>query len=198
MKDITTEEKILQAAERVFMRDGYDGSRMQEIANEAGINKALLHYYFRSKDKLFEKIFNEKFLTFFPRLGGVLDLNLSFTEKLCLFIERYLEILRSNPYVPYFIVTNIHKKNNSDILRNFPKDFTVGFEKAYELDLKAGKVKKIAPKQLQISVMSMCIFPFLGKPIIKEVFNLNEPAYHQILEERTAELQQYVRFILAP
>lgn len=198
MNDLSTEEKIVQAAEKVFLRDGYDGSRMQEIANEAGINKALLHYYFRSKDKLFEKIFREKFATFFPKLGGVLAMQLSFTDKLCLFVERYMEVLIANPYVPYFIVTNIHKKNNVEILQNFPKDFTKGFEIAYQADLAAGKVKTVNVRQFQISVMSMCIFPFLGKPIIKEIFLMDDEVYTQFLQERTTEVQHYIRMILAP
>jgi TetR/AcrR family transcriptional regulator len=198
MEDLSTEEKIIRAAEKVFMKEGYDGARMQEIANEAGINKALLHYYFRSKDKLFEKIFREKFSTFFPTLGGVLEMELSFTNKLCLFVERYLKLLIDNPYVPYFIVTNIHKKNNVQLLHDFPKNFTKGLERAYHADLAAGNVKTLDIRQFQISVLSMCIFPFLGKPIIKEVFQMTDDAYTTFLQERTAEIQRYIQIILAP
>lgn len=198
MSELTTEEKIIRAAETVFLKSGFDGARMQEIADEAGINKALLHYYFRSKDKLFEKIFNEKFITFFPKLGGLLDMQIPFTEKLCLFVERYIDILRSNPYVPYFIVTNIHKKNSAEILKNFPKNFTKAFEAAYTADFEVGLVKKVNVRHFQISVMSMCIFPFLGKPIIKEIFSMDDEVYTVFLQERAAEIQLYIRTILAP
>ena len=86
-KDSNTEQIILKAARKVFTHKGFDGARMQEIADEAGINKALLHYYFRSKDKLFEAIFKEVITTFFPRIISVLTSDLSLFEKITLFTD---------------------------------------------------------------------------------------------------------------
>src|SRR2546425_901472 len=82
IKEETTENKILQAAKKVFITKGLDGARMQDIADEAGINKALLHYYFRSKDKLFEVIFMEAATSLFPKIVSILDEDISLFDKL--------------------------------------------------------------------------------------------------------------------
>ncbi|MES2795736.1 MAG: helix-turn-helix domain-containing protein, partial [Bacteroidota bacterium] len=87
--EISTEEKILAAAENIFLRDGYGGSRMQDIADLAGINKAMLHYYFRSKDKLFEKIFDKNVKMVFPQIAGLITDSMSFQEVVFVFIEKY-------------------------------------------------------------------------------------------------------------
>ena len=81
-KDQTTEQNILNAAEKVFISTGYDGARMQAIANEANINKAMLHYYFKSKDMLFEKVFDEKAKCFFPQILEIAEGELDFIEKI--------------------------------------------------------------------------------------------------------------------
>ena len=101
---ISTETKILAAAEEVFLKSGYDGSRMQEIADLAGINKAMLHYYFRSKDLLFERIFEQKFSQFFPKIQELTTMPISFTEKVCIYVELHINLLRQNPYLPLFII----------------------------------------------------------------------------------------------
>ena len=89
-KDFTTEEKILTAAKQVFLTRGMDGARMQDIADEAGINKALLHYYFRSKDQLFEKIFLEVAHAFLPRVLGILESESTLFEKIERFCNEYI------------------------------------------------------------------------------------------------------------
>ena len=89
----STEDKIFAAAEKIFLRDGYAGSRMQDIADLAGINKALLHYYFRSKDKLFERIFDKKAGVMFPAMEELFEIEMPFTDLLCIYVEKYMELL---------------------------------------------------------------------------------------------------------
>ena len=100
LKKDNTEEKILNAAQRVFVEKGMDGARMQEIANEAGINKALLHYYFRTKQKLFEAIFKKVFKSILPNIMEMVHSDLPIEKKLEIFIEKYIELLLKNPFVP--------------------------------------------------------------------------------------------------
>src|SRR6478672_1184281 len=109
-KDLTTEEKILTAARQVFLSRGMDGARMQDIADEAGINKALLHYYFRSKDQLFERIFLEVANSFLPRVFAVLDSDATLFEKIEQFCKEYISQVITTPYVPIFILNEINRQ----------------------------------------------------------------------------------------
>ncbi len=89
-----TERQILEAAKKVFGRKGMDGARMQEIADEAGLNKALLHYYFRNKERLFQEVIREVFSSFFPRIMTVMSLEgMAFEEKIRTFVNEYLDLI---------------------------------------------------------------------------------------------------------
>ena len=108
VKKDNSEEKILNAAQSVFIQKGMDGARMQEIADEAGINKALLHYYFRTKQKLFEAILKKVFSNILPNLMDMVHSDLPIEEKLGIFIENYIDLLMENPYLPNFILKENH------------------------------------------------------------------------------------------
>ena len=108
-----TELKILAAARKVFIRKGLDGARMQEIANEAGINKALVHYYFRNKQKLFEAVFIEAFGKFLPQVSEVIMQEISLIEKIEAVVSRYIDFLQKNPYLPNFVLNELsHEPGN--------------------------------------------------------------------------------------
>lgn len=99
-----TEKKILEAAKEVFQQKGMDGARMQEIANAAGINKAMLHYYFRSKQLLFEAVFKNAFSLLSPQLNKVLNDDSSIEEKVKSFTHNYISFMKKHPYLPNFII----------------------------------------------------------------------------------------------
>ncbi len=105
----STEEKILAAAKKVFIAKGMAGARMQDIADEAGINKALLHYYFRSKEKLFEMIFMEAAQKLFPKINFIFESDVSLFEKIENFCEEYITIMSENPYLPLFVLNEISR-----------------------------------------------------------------------------------------
>lgn len=193
---ISTETKILAAAEEVFLKSGYDGSRMQEIADLAGINKAMLHYYFRSKDLLFERIFEQKFSQFFPKIQELTTMPISFTEKVCIYVELHINLLRQNPYLPLFIINTIHKNNN--FVKKMPLLLFSEFAKSYYTDLAANKVKELNPLQFLMSVMSMCVFPFLSKPILCSSINISDQDFDTLMNNRPEEIKCYVRAILMP
>ncbi len=109
-KDQTTEEKILVASKKIFLTKGLDGARMQDIADEAGINKAMLHYYFRSKDKLFEHIFTEVAGHFLPKIIAILASEKTVFEKIETFCNEYINQVIQTPYVPIFILNEINKQ----------------------------------------------------------------------------------------
>lgn len=192
----STEQKILRAAEQVFMRAGYDGSRMQEIADIAGINKAMLHYYFRSKDLLFERIFEEKFSLFFPKVQEMVNNTVSFKEKVCKYAELHIKLLSENPYLPLFIINTVHKNNS--FLQKLPVEIIVRFVESYYLDLSAEKVREINPMQFLMSVMGMCVFPFLAKPIFCKAAQLSDKDFELLMQNRIQEVQSYITIILEP
>ena len=195
-ENINSEEKFLRAAEEIFLRDGYSGSRMQDIADLAGINKALLHYYFRSKDKLFECIFDKKASIMFPQMEELFEAKLSFSEIISEFIQRYISLLSANPFLPLFVITTINKPDRQDFMDKLPIRFNRKLLEIFQRDVALGKIKPINPLQFIISIFGMCAFPFMAKPMIMKMTNDNEEEFNQLMENRIIEVQNYVKLIL--
>jgi len=191
-----TEEKILDAAEEIFMKKGYDGSRMQAIADLAGINKAMLHYYFRSKDKLFERIFETKFQGFFPTVETLINNENNFTDKVCTFAEQYTRFLIKNPYLPHFILNTIQK--NPEFAKKLPHHIPQMLIMSYMEDCQNGLCKVMNPAQLFISIFGMCIAPFMGKPLFVSLLGANDEDFNELVEMRAVDIEEQIRAILKP
>jgi len=189
-----TETKILAAAKRVFVRKGMAGARMQEIADEAGINKALLHYYFRSKEKLFEAVFISAFSEMMPKLMQILSSELSFFDKIRLFFNNHVSFLQANPFLPVFILNEL-TQNPDRLIKTFQISKmleTSNFLRQIELEIAEGRIKPIDPIQLIINVLSLSIFPFAGGPMIRGVFNLSSDDFDALIERRKTEIPEFV------
>ena len=186
------------AAEAIFLRDGYSGSRMQDIADHAGINKALLHYYFRSKDKLFESIFDKKIGVMFPQMEEIFEEENSFCEIICAFVEKYIATLSANPFLPLFVINTINKPDRQDFIDKMPVSLIKKMIESYQRDLVLGKVKSLNPAHLVISTLSMCAFPFMAKPIILKMANGNQTQLDTFMQGRSVEVQSYLKTILLP
>jgi TetR/AcrR family transcriptional regulator len=197
-ENIATEQKIIAAAEEVFLRDGYSGARMQDIADLAGINKALLHYYFRSKDKLFEKIFEEKAKYIFPQMEELFDKGHSFEDLIKAFIERYINVISANPFVPLFIIATLNKPDNQHLIQKMPFHVLQNLMKAYLNDYQAGKVRELNPFHLVISIFAMCAMPFMAKPLLMKFTNSSNDAFNELMQQRIKELHKYVELIIRP
>ena len=196
LENINSEEKILRAAEQIFLRDGYDGSRMQDIADLAGINKALLHYYFRSKDKLFDKIFEKKSALIFPEMNELLLQDLPIIELMCLFVERYFKVLLENPYMPLFIISTINKANNESIIEKLPFELNRKLIMILQKEIEAGTVRRVNSFHFLISVFSMCAFPFMAKPMILKLGDLDDKQFEELMKSRISEIQGYIKMLL--
>lgn len=195
-KELSTEEKILQSAEFIFLRDGYDGARMQEIADHANINKAMLHYYFRNKDLLFARIFTQKMQAFFPIIQSQILKSTTVVEKLQAFVAAYMDLLLKTPYLPHFILSSVHK--NPDLLKEINNPMPAFMLQMLEKELSEGNYRKVSAHQLFISILGMCVMPFVGKPMLKHIFCIEEADFQKILQERTKEIQSYIAYILQP
>jgi len=194
-KEQNTEDKIVDAAKTVFVQKGMDGARMQHIADEAGINKALLHYYFRTKDKLFEKVFTMLFKDIFSIFDRAVSEELSFEEFLEGFIRQYIKMIKSKPYIPQFIIHELNRNPERIVAvmqsSNFDK------QRLFDLIDKAIEEKVIRPIQpvhLITNILSMCVFPFIAKPIITGfVMDGDKTKYQQYIDERPDEVIAFVK-----
>ncbi|NQU87614.1 MAG: TetR/AcrR family transcriptional regulator [Mariniphaga sp.] len=194
IKKDNTEQKILNAAQNVFMKKGMDGSRMQEIADEAGINKALLHYYFRTKQKLFEAIFKRLFKKAFPSIREMIFSDLPFDKKIETFIDKYMDILLKNPYLPLFILKEINRDPQflASVIRSQGVNPTEVF-KSFEKEMEKGTIRKMDPKDLLINMLALSIFPIAARPLMTEMFfNGNKNEYKKFLLERKNTVKEFI------
>jgi AcrR family transcriptional regulator len=190
----STEKKILEAAKEVFVEYGFDGASMQKIADRAGINKALLHYYFRSKDKLFEATFKEVFVSIVPPLMNTAKENIPIEDKIRLFVDKYIGTLRDNPLVPIFILHELNR--NPENLPKLVMESGINpmfFFNSIVEEQKKGKLRPFPPRHLMINMLALSIFPFVAKPIIKGIFFENdEKAFANFLDERKEVVTDFI------
>ena len=193
-KKDSTEEKILEAAKSVFVTKGMEGARMQEIADEAGINKALLHYYFRSKEKLFEAIFSSVIEFAFPKLSRILFEKTDFQNKVSQFIDAYLDLLIKHPFLPAFILKELNR-DPSGLIKLIAKHAIniTPLVKHLEEAMDNEEIIRMDPKHLIVNVVSMCVFPFGVRPVLKHIiFEEDTQALDAFYRERASVIKQFV------
>jgi len=188
-----TENQILIAARQVFIAKGFEGARMQEIADQAGINKALLHYYFRSKEKLFDSVFSEVASNLFPAMKQMLEADLELKEKITMFIRIYLKALEENPFIPAFILNTLN--TNPDSFLKYIKKSGLNpklLQKQIDDETAQGVIRMIKAEHLLVNIIAMCIFPFVARPIVQNIFNMTNDEYQVYLESRQTEIVDFV------
>jgi TetR/AcrR family transcriptional regulator len=192
-KEVTTEQRILNAARCVFMRKGMAGARMQEVADQAGINKALLHYYFRSKQRLFEGVFKgtakqglgcawqvlEDAETLFPAIHG--------------FVGAYLEVMLADPLLPQFVIAELNRDPKGllefiDRGRAGRAHFIRLVEQARERD----EIIEIDPRELLVNMMALCAHPFIARPMLTHIHGMNDAAFRRMVLERRRTVPEFI------
>ena len=206
--DDDTEQRILRAARSVFVRRGTAGARMQEIAAEAGVNQALLHYYFRSKDRLAEAVFREAASRLVPavlRLLGAADIPLE--AKVERFVHLYIDTVRQHPYLPGYILAELHHHpERVTLLREAmgidPAQLQAVLRERLGAQLQeraaAGTMRPIAPEQLVVNLLSLAVFPFAGRPLLGVALGLEGDDFERFLDERRRELPGFILAALRP
>ena len=193
-KDISAEEKILTAAKRVFENKGMVGARMQEIADEAKINKSLLHYYYRSKQLLFEAVFKTAFSKLAPQINTILNSDLSICDKIKNFSNNYTTFMIKHPYLPNFILQELNR--NPDFVKELISSKTFPSMKNFQNQIRdavnEGKIRPIKAEQLFINILALNIFPFVGAPLIKGFINTTDKEYIAVLEQRKTEVSDFI------
>ena len=183
----TTEDKILKSAQEVFHHNGFMGTRMQEIADKADINKGLLYYYFKSKEKLFESVFNIALKQMLGRLDATLKEDVDLFTKIENLVDSYITVLSKNTFVPNFVFQEINRNPeffNEKFKRFNSIDGIKVFEKQIEEETSKGTIIEIVPKQLIINIISMSIFPFMAKPMAMGILDLSEKEFNDFIDDR--------------
>lgn len=193
--DKQTEEKIFDAATEVFTEKGMDGARMQDIADHAGINKALLHYYFRTKDKLFSKVFEKIAGKMFTKFAPLFDGNLSLEEKIRFFFNAHISFLQENPRLPAFILNELNR--NPARIRKLLS--TIDFGKVWLLLLEQHKdelsnynITEENLPQIMTTIASMSVFPFAARGVLESIFQNMGVDFDSYIEERKKFAAEFV------
>lgn len=202
-RDNQAEKAILEAARKVFTQKGFAAARMDEIAREAKINKALLHYYFRSKEKLFDLVFQQRLGEFFSVLATILSKPMPLMEKIAAIIEHDIDMLRSQPDLPIFVMQELaHNPDRMvDAARNVkmgPFTLMKSFKEQVAEAVAKKQIRPIDGGQLLINVMSMAIYPFIAKPIIKAVQGMDDNQFDKMLVQRKKEVARFVMDAIKP
>ena len=194
-KEKLTEERIFDAATEIFLERGMDGARMQEIADLAGINKSLLHYYYRSKDRLFDAVFEKVANRMFARFSPLLDPGLTLEEKIRFFFREHIGFLEKNPRLPSFLLNEINR--NPERMKKIIRKFNIG--KIYEiLEQQHGEEFRqigITPSlmpQIMTSVAAMSIFPFAARGIVETILEKIGIRFNDYIEERKTFAADFV------
>lgn len=191
---MTTEEKIFNAARIVFQKKGFAGARMQEIADEAGINKAMLHYCFKNKQLLFEAVFKNAFSQLAPQINAIFSSNETIFEKIKQFTHSYISFVIVNPFLPPFVIQEMN--NNPEFVRSFfknensPNPYLLIDQIKKEIDL--GIIKPMNPKQLVLDIFSMTVFPFAAQMMVKGILHLDDAEFNQMMEERKTTIAEQI------
>ncbi|QEC68803.1 TetR/AcrR family transcriptional regulator [Panacibacter ginsenosidivorans] len=192
--DATAEQRILAAAKKIFLSRGLDGARMQDIADEAGINKAMLHYYFRSKDKLFEMIFEDIARHFMPRIVEIFESDQSLFQKIETFCGAYIDQVRQTPYLPVFVLSEATKRPSALMKKMFDnkKPPVHLFFQQVQKEIEKGIIKPINPVQLFLNMLSMCVFPFMAKPMLEHAAGITKKQFDALMEERKKMVPAFI------
>ncbi|MEO8932717.1 MAG: TetR/AcrR family transcriptional regulator [Xanthomarina sp.] len=193
-KDSNTEQQILDAAKNVFQTKGMDGARMQEIADVAGINKAMLHYYYKSKQLLFEAVFKNAFSLLAPELNNILNDNSSIEEKVKNFTSNYISFIIKHPYLPNFIIQELNR--NPDFILKIQKNSMLlnidKFKQQVALEVSQGIIKPTKGDHLFINILALNIFPFVAKPLIKAFTKEDDKGFKELMEQRKIEVSEFI------
>jgi AcrR family transcriptional regulator len=197
--DTTTEAKIKAAAKLVFHKKGFSATRTRDIAEEAGINLALLNYYFRSKEKLFDIIMFETLQDFLNSIQEVFNSEkTSLIQKVELLVSNYIDVLTANPDIPLFLLSELKTQPDELVTKMGMKEIIMNshFLKQFQQGVKEGKIIPIHPLHFMMNMMSMIIFPFVGRPIVRGLGNLSQKDFEKLMQERKILIPKWVKAIL--
>ena len=194
-----TEEKIISSAEKLFYQKGKAGTSMQDIADDAGINRTLLNYYFRSKDQLFEAVFRKALGYFVPNLAAMMNTDLSFAEYVPALVEKVIDTMLENPQIPIFVLQEL--SSNPERMPQIIKEMGIDPSLAMAKMGGEGLVPSLGgmdPRQVIMNLISLCIFPFAAKPVVLDIlYKGDNEAYVKAMQDRKIIIPKIIKQILS-
>jgi len=197
--DGSTEEKIRIAAKKIFTQKGYSGTRTRDIAEEAGINLALLNYYFRSKEKLFEIIVLELMQGFVKGMKGLFDNeHTTLAEKIEGFVGNYIDLLIENPDIPIFMLNEIRTNIEGLIEKVGFKQHLLKsyFFKQMAEEMAKGTIVQRHPLHIMMNIVGLTVFPFVGSPLLKQLGNMKDKEFIAMMQERKKLVPKWIKAML--
>ena len=206
--DADTESRILDAAHTVFLRRGTAGARMTEIAREAGVNHALLHYYFRSKQRLAEAVFRRAIGQFFPLMMGILSSDAAIEDKVSRVATAQIDMLLANRFLPGYLLAelNHYPERASQMLgmmagtspSNVRTRLFGTLGEQLEEAARRGTIRVISPQEFVLNLASMVVYPFAARPLVMAIMGLDDAAFDAMMERRKTELPAFFLAALRP
>ncbi len=197
--DTSTEEKIKEAARRVFHKKGYAATRTRDIAEEAEINLALLNYYFRSKEKLFDIIMLETVFGFMQNMAMVMnDEKTTLEKKVELIASNYTDFIIKEPNVPIFMLSEI-RNNAEGLLEKLPIKQLVmnsAFFKQHQEAVAKGKITEPNPLHFLMNLLSIVVFPFIAKPMLQGIGGLDDTQFNKLMQDRKKLIPVWIKAIM--
>ena len=200
---ITMENRILEAAKQVFVRKGYEATKMGDVAAEAGIGRTALHYYYRTKEMLFDAIFDQLIGALLPNLGAIIDEDTSFLEKLPKIIDQYVKTLQRNPLFPIFVINELERAPEHiyhSILKNPSRiEPIIRMRRQMEKEMEQGLLKKLPVYYMATTLISLLVFPMLVRNPFTAVFMGGDTEkYEAFLQERIPFVTDIMIRLLTP
>ncbi|ORC34055.1 hypothetical protein B4O97_14315 [Marispirochaeta aestuarii] len=196
--DRGTEEQILAAAYRVIIRRGKSGTRMQEIADEAGVNKALLHYYFRSKDRIYEAVLRKVLSSLLKSMLQSIDFSMPIREVLEAFIRGHIGALKSNPQVFQFFMAEMWT-NREEVIPVFVglltenrEIITTRFFARLQQAMDDGEIRRVNPFHFLMNIISLDVFYFVASPLFFAVLNVPEKEQEAMTGQRADQVVEFI------
>ncbi len=195
LSDLSAEKKILKAAIKAFIKSGFDGARTQDIANEAGVNKALLHYYFKTKELLFQAVFEDTMRDFVEKMLAIKDSNSDIREKIEAIIDNYFDFYTNNTEKILFVLNEMNKNperfvKTLESTQNFAglQQFSAFLQK----EMLICTIKTEHPIHFIINIISLCAYTPLAAPMIKMISGLNDQDFERFLEQRRQVIKKLI------
>jgi AcrR family transcriptional regulator len=187
-----TEKAILEAATRLFLDKGFAATSTTQIAKEAGCNQAMVHYYFRTKERLFEAVFANKFQGFVSNIMEISAEDLPFEEKLRLKIESHFEMLMNNPKLPMLVAYELNTnpkrlEKMKEKLGDLPSIVFDSFQTELDAEIEKGNIRKMKVIDLLFTIVSLNIALFIAGPILKNFAGISDEYYEGFVKHRKKE-----------
>ncbi|MFV0390723.1 MAG: TetR/AcrR family transcriptional regulator [Paludibacteraceae bacterium] len=204
-KTIDQEDAIIESAKRVFIRDGFEKAKMQHIADDAGISRTTLNYYYRTKDNLFYSLVSQIFESLLPEFTTVLEKNnLSFTDRVCEMIDVYNDFIRSNSQIPFFIISEINR--NPRLMSEFIQKNTKvnGYISLLRERIAATNKSDKVNVALQMPIeewltllYGLMFMPYMIAPMVEELYNGHDKKISEYYDHHVDNVKFILRKLLA-